>query len=167
MNPNSVKSTLSSLAFGNVIAAAACNHQKEFLTQEKTHWQQVLSTKRFIAFHVKDFELDKLQADMIAALKLLGEVTGSEHMICHFYHREFYHAKCTLFVAKLGVKTIPLVIYCSDLGGTGNFTTKTNGDSSDKERYIISEKKDNEDDDYHGSKQAKDSKIVCADSNSD
>jgi hypothetical protein len=64
-----------------------------------------------------DPELEKLHAERIAALKkevekrevlkrqghgeyreitegdFLGEVTGSEKVICHFYHREFYRCK--------------------------------------------------------------------------
>ncbi|WJX74841.1 Thioredoxin domain-containing protein plp3a [Trifolium repens] len=92
MNPDAVKSTLTNLAFGNVIVAAARNYQK-------------------------DPELEKLHADRIAAFKkeaekreawkkkghgeyrevtegdFLGEVTRSEKVICHFYHKEFYRCK--------------------------------------------------------------------------
>jgi hypothetical protein len=35
MDPDAVKSTLSNLAFGNVMAAAARNYQKEVLANEK------------------------------------------------------------------------------------------------------------------------------------
>lgn len=35
MDPDSVKSTLQNLAFGNVMAAAARNYQKELLANEK------------------------------------------------------------------------------------------------------------------------------------
>nr|ABA94661.2 TRNA synthetase, putative, expressed [Oryza sativa Japonica Group] len=106
-----------------------------------------------------DPELEKLHAERIAALKkevekrevlkrqghgeyreitegdFLGEVTGSEKVICHFYHREFYRCKimdkhlktlapvylgtkfikldaenAPFFVTKLGIKTLPCVI---------------------------------------------------------
>ncbi|CAM8879238.1 unnamed protein product [Rhodiola kirilowii] len=106
-----------------------------------------------------DPELEKLHADRIAALKkeaekrqalqrkghgeyreitegdFLSEVTGSELVICHFYHREFYRCKimdkhlkalaskhvdtkfvrldaenAPFFVTKLGIKMLPCVI---------------------------------------------------------
>ncbi|PKI72175.1 hypothetical protein CRG98_007444 [Punica granatum] len=106
-----------------------------------------------------DPELEKLHADRIAALKkeaekrqelkkhghgeyreitegdFLGEVTQSEKVICHFYHREFYRCKimdkhlksltprhlntkfikldaenAPFFVTKLGIKTLPCVV---------------------------------------------------------
>ncbi|GFQ07850.1 thioredoxin domain-containing protein plp3b [Phtheirospermum japonicum] len=106
-----------------------------------------------------DPELEKLHADRIAALKkdaekrqkltmqghgeyreitegdFLSEVTGSEKVICHFYHREFYRCKimdkhlkslalrhfttkfvkldaenAPFFVAKLAIKTLPCLI---------------------------------------------------------
>ncbi|KAL1290292.1 hypothetical protein AAHE18_20G118700 [Arachis hypogaea] len=151
MDPNAVKSTLSNLAFGNVMAAAARDYQKELLAQEKV---QASSSS-----NQEDPELEKLHADRIAALKkeaekrqewkkkghgeyreitegdFLAEVTGSEKVICHFYHKEFYRCKimdkhlkslslkhidtkfikldaenAPFFVAKLAIKTLPCVI---------------------------------------------------------
>ncbi|KAF8018705.1 hypothetical protein BT93_H3567 [Corymbia citriodora subsp. variegata] len=159
MDPDSVKSTLSNLAFGNVMAAAARDYQKEILAQQKA--QTSTSTHQDVDLDelMDDPELEKLHADRIAALKkeaekrqalkrqghgeyreitegdFLGEVTGSEKAICHFYHREFYRCKimdkhlktlsskhldakfikldaenAPFFVTKLGVKTLPCVI---------------------------------------------------------
>uniref|UniRef100_A0A2P2KDD2 Thioredoxin domain-containing protein PLP3B n=1 Tax=Rhizophora mucronata TaxID=61149 RepID=A0A2P2KDD2_RHIMU len=151
MDPNSVKSTLSNLAFGNVMAAVAHDYQKELLAQEKAQASNSVNEE--------DPELEKLHADRIAALKkeagkqeamkkqghgeyreiiegdFLGEVTGSEKVICYFYHKEFYRCKimdkhlktlapwhfdtkfikldaenAPFFVTKLGIKTLPCVI---------------------------------------------------------
>ncbi|KAK8606745.1 hypothetical protein V6N13_052507 [Hibiscus sabdariffa] len=192
MDPDSVKSTLSDLAFGNVMAAAARDYQKELLAQEKAQssasaneevdldeLMDVSLMKLFVfndgtsfirstllcfsvgsrASCIQDPELEKLHADRIAALKkeaekreamkrqghgeyreitegdFLGEVTGSEKVICHFYHKEFYRCKimdkhlkalapkhvdtkfikldaenAPFFVTKLAVKTLPCVI---------------------------------------------------------
>lgn len=159
MDPDAVKSTLSNLAFGNVMAAAARDYQKEVLAQQKA--QTSTSTHQEVDLDelMDDPELEKLHADRIAALKkeaekrqalkrqghgeyreitegdFLGEVTGSEKVICHFYHREFYRCKimdkhlktlaskhldtkftkldaenAPFFVTKLGIKTLPCVI---------------------------------------------------------
>lgn len=159
MDPNSVKSTLSNLAFGNVMAAAARDYQKEFLAQEKPQASASADQEVDLDELMDDPELEKLHADRIAALKkeaekrqqlkrqghgeyreiteadFLGEVTGSENVVCHFYHREFYRCKIVdkhlkslapkytdtkfikldaenapFFVAKLGIKTLPCVI---------------------------------------------------------
>ncbi|PNY03863.1 thioredoxin domain-containing protein 9-like [Trifolium pratense] len=238
MNPDAVKSTLTNLAFGNVIAAAARNYQKELLSEEKaaqsssineevdlddlmdgvqlnplkrsssapvashvvehqlhsegydlpieSNLQQLndprlhsmvaiyngpddmkmlLHAKNWkdpyvsMHFYIHDPELEKLHADRIAAFKkeaekreawkkkghgefrevtegdFLGEVTGSEKVICHFYHKEFYRCKimdkhlkslstkhidtkfirldaenAPFFVTKLAIKTLPCVI---------------------------------------------------------
>lgn len=111
-----MKSTLSNLAFGNVIAAAARDYQKELLDKEKA---QASSSNDEVDLDelMDDPELEKLHADRIAALKkeaekrqvlqmkghgeyreigegdFLGEVTASEKAICHFYHKEFYRCK--------------------------------------------------------------------------
>lgn len=111
-----MKSTLSNLAFGNVIAAAARDYQKELLDKEKS---QASSSNDEVDLDelMDDPELEKLHADRIAALKkeaekrqvlqmkghgeyreigegdFLAEVTGSEKSICHFYHKEFYRCK--------------------------------------------------------------------------
>ncbi|CAN1127872.1 Thioredoxin domain-containing protein PLP3B [Linum perenne] len=159
MDPDSVKSTLSNLAFGNVLAAAARDYQKELVAQGNA--QSSSSVNQEVDFDelMDDPELEKLHADRIAALKreaekreslqrqghgeyreitegdFLGEVTRSEKVICHFYHREFYRCKIVdkhlkilapkyldtkfvrldaenapFFVAKLGIKTLPCVI---------------------------------------------------------
>ncbi|GFZ00355.1 thioredoxin domain PLP3A-like protein [Actinidia rufa] len=117
MDPNAVKSTLSNLAFGNVMAAAARDYQKELLAQEKAPASTSINQEVDLDELMDDPELEKLHADRIAALKkeaekreilkkqgcgeyreitegdFLGEVTGSEKVICHFYHREFYRCK--------------------------------------------------------------------------
>ncbi|GJN04846.1 hypothetical protein PR202_ga22421 [Eleusine coracana subsp. coracana] len=147
MDPDAVKSTLSNLAFGNVIAAAARNYQKvthpssslsnvpvppcavgssryfpelsdvEILANEKAQAASANHDEVDLDELMDDPELEKLHAERIAALKkeaekrevlkrqghgeyreitegdFLGEVTGSEKVICHFYHREFYRCK--------------------------------------------------------------------------
>ncbi|XP_074562796.1 thioredoxin domain-containing protein PLP3B-like [Curcuma longa] len=159
MDPDSFRSTFSSLAFGNVIAAAARDYQKELLAKEKA--QPSTSADEIVDLDelMDDPELEKLHAERIAALKkevekrevlkkqghgeyreitegeFLGEVTGSERVICHFYHREFYRCKimdkhlkalapvhintkfikldaenAPFFVTKLAIKTLPCVI---------------------------------------------------------
>ncbi|XP_051114465.1 thioredoxin domain-containing protein PLP3B-like [Andrographis paniculata] len=159
MDPDSVKSTLSNLAFGNVMAAAARDYQKELLAQENMQASSSVNQEVDLDELMDDPELEKLHADRIAALKkdaekrqvmkmqghgeyreiteadFLGEVTGSEKVICHFYHREFYRCKimdkhlkalapkhftskfikldaenAPFFVTKLGIKTLPCVI---------------------------------------------------------
>ncbi|KAG4169054.1 hypothetical protein ERO13_A12G062700v2 [Gossypium hirsutum] len=158
MDPDSVKSTLSNLAFGNVMAAAARDYQKELLAQEKAQ-SSTANEEVDLDELMDDPELEKLHADRIAALKkeaekrealkrqghgdyreitegdFLGEVTGSETVVCHFYHKEFYRCKimdkhlkalapkhmdtkfikldaenAPFFVTKLAVKTLPCVI---------------------------------------------------------
>lgn len=159
MDPDSVKTTLSNLAFGNVMAAAARDYQKEVLSQQKAQASSSINQEVDLDELMDDPELERLHADRIASLKkeaekrqalkkqghgeyrevteadFLGEVTGSEKVICHFYHREFYRCKimdkhlkslaprhmdtkfikldaenAPFFVAKLGVKTLPCVI---------------------------------------------------------
>ena len=154
-----MKSTLSNLAFGNVMAAAARDYQKELHAQEKTHASSSVHQEVDLDELMDDPELEKLHADRIAALKkeaekreewkkkghgefrevtegdFLGEVTGSEKVICHFYHREFYRCKiidkhlkslapmhidtkfikldaenAPFFVTKLAIKTLPCVL---------------------------------------------------------
>lgn len=159
MDPDAVRSKLSGLAFGNVMAAAARNYQKELVAQEKAQSSSTTNQEVDLDELMDDPELEKLHAERIAALKkeaekrqalkrvghgeyrdisegdFLGEVTGSEKVICHFYHREFYRCKimdkhlkslalkhidtkfikldaenAPFFIAKLGVKTLPCVI---------------------------------------------------------
>ncbi|KAM7250238.1 hypothetical protein ACFE04_022121 [Oxalis oulophora] len=160
MDPNTVKSTLSNLNMGNVMAAAARDYQKELAANNKASSSNNNNHEDVDLDELMDDpELEKLHADRIAALKkeaekrqklqkkghgeyrdisegdFLGEVTGSEKVICHFYHREFYRCKimdkhlkalapkylgtkfikldaenAPFFVAKLQVKTLPCVI---------------------------------------------------------
>lgn len=159
MDPDAVKSTLTNLAYGNVLAAAARDYQKELLAQNKANASSSVNDEVDLDELMDDPELEKLHADRIAALKkdaekrqelkmqghgeyreiteadFLSEVTGSEKVICHFYHREFYRCKimdkhlkslaprhftskfvkldaenAPFFVAKLAVKTLPCVI---------------------------------------------------------
>lgn len=159
MDPDSFRSTFSGLAFGNVMAAAARDYQKELLGQQKSQSSTAENQEVDLDELMDDPELEKLHADRIAALKkeaekrqalkiqghgeyrvitegeFLGEVTGSEHVVCHFYHREFYRCKifdkhlkslalrhfetkfikldaenAPFFVAKLAIKTLPCVI---------------------------------------------------------
>ncbi|KAG2696235.1 hypothetical protein I3760_07G048800 [Carya illinoinensis] len=117
MDPDSVKSTLSNLAFGNVMAAAARDYQKELLAQGKPQASSSFNQEVDLDELMDDPELEKLHADRIAALKkeaekrealkrqghgeyreitegdFLGEVTSSEKVICHFHHQEFYRCK--------------------------------------------------------------------------
>ncbi|KAF4378160.1 hypothetical protein CsatB_025007 [Cannabis sativa] len=159
MDPDSVKSTLQNLAFGNVMAAAARDYQKEVISQQKAQTSSSVNEEVDLDELMDDPELEKLHADRIAALKkevekrealkrqghgeyrdisegdFLGEVTGSEKVICHFYHHDFYRCKimdkhlktlatkyldtkfikldaenAPFFITKLGVKTLPCVI---------------------------------------------------------
>ncbi|CAI9110832.1 OLC1v1010921C1 [Oldenlandia corymbosa var. corymbosa] len=160
MDPDSVKSTLQNLAFGNVMAAAARDYQKELVAQEKAQSSATANEEVDLDELMDDPELERLHADRIAALKkeaekrqelkrhghgeyreitegdFLGEVTGTDKAICHFYHREFYRCKimdkhlkslapkhvetkfikldaenAPFFVAKLAIKTLPCVIF--------------------------------------------------------
>ncbi|KNA08136.1 hypothetical protein SOVF_165340 [Spinacia oleracea] len=159
MDPDAVKSTFSNLAMGNVMAAAARNLQKEMIVQEKTQASSSANDEIDLDELMDDPELERLHAERIAALQkeaekrqemkkqghgeyrditegdFLGEVTASELVICHFYHREFYRCKimdkhlkalapkyldtkflkldaenAPFFISKLGIKTLPCVI---------------------------------------------------------
>ncbi|KAL6566231.1 Thioredoxin domain-containing protein plp3b [Orobanche gracilis] len=132
----------------------------EVIASEKA-WQASCSVNKEVDLDelMDDPELEKLHADRIASLKkeaekrkklkkqghgeyreiteadFLSEVTSSENVICHFYHREFYRCKimdkhlkslaprhlktkfmkvdaenATFFVSKLAIKTLPCVI---------------------------------------------------------
>nr|GEY30879.1 thioredoxin domain-containing protein PLP3B-like [Tanacetum cinerariifolium] len=89
----------------------------ELLAQEKAQTSSSFNEEVDLDELKYDPELEKLHADRIAALKweakkrqsltikghgeyreisegdFLGEVTGSEKVVCHFYHREFYRCK--------------------------------------------------------------------------
>ncbi|KAH0456421.1 hypothetical protein IEQ34_014328 [Dendrobium chrysotoxum] len=159
MDPDSFRSTLSNLAFGNVMAAAARDYQKELLANDKAQASHTTTDDVDLDELLDDPELEKLHAERIAALKkeaekrevlkrqghgeyreiteadFLGEVTGSEKVVCHFYHREFYRCKimdkhlkalapihvdtkfikldaenAPFFVKKLAIKTLPCVV---------------------------------------------------------
>ncbi|XP_078444812.1 thioredoxin domain-containing protein PLP3B-like [Wolffia australiana] len=159
MDPDAFRSTMSTLNFGNVMAAAARDYQKEMVAQGKGQTSSAANLEVDLDELMDDPELEKLHADRIAALKkeaekrealkrkghgeyreisegdFLGEVTGTEKAICHFYHGEFYRCKimdkhlkslaprfvdakfikldaenAPFFVTKLAVKTLPCVI---------------------------------------------------------
>ncbi|QCD81779.1 hypothetical protein DEO72_LG2g2109 [Vigna unguiculata] len=143
MDPNAVKSTLSNLAFGNVMAAAARDYQKELLAQQKAEGSSSVNEEVDLD-ELMDKEVEKREEwkkkghgeyREITEGDFLGEVTGSEKVICHFYHKEFYRCKiidkhlkslapkhidtkfikldaenAPFFVTKLAVKTLPCVI---------------------------------------------------------
>lgn len=158
MDPEEFRSKMSGLAFGNVMAAAARNYQKELLAEDKGK-KTTTNEEVDLDELMDDPELERLHAERISALKkeaekrqslkqsghgdyreitegdFLGEVTQSEKVICHFYHREFYRCKimdkhlkalaplhintkfikidaekAPFFVAKLAVKILPCVI---------------------------------------------------------
>ncbi|KAL2543662.1 Thioredoxin domain-containing protein PLP3A [Forsythia ovata] len=211
MDPDSVKSTLSNLAFGNVMAAAARDYQKELLAQEKGHASASVNEEVDLDELMDDPELEKLHADRIAALKkeaekrqelkmqghgeyreiteadFLGEVTGSDKVVCHFYHREFYRCKIMdkhlkslaprhfntkfvkldaenspFFVTKLGIKTLPCVILFRKGIATGRLV------GFEDMGGIIDEKKgEEEDDDYLDSKRTSVRSSMNPDSDSD
>ncbi|GMI64747.1 phosducin-like protein 3 homolog [Hibiscus trionum] len=73
MDPDSVKSTLSHLAFGNVMAAAARDYQKDLLAQEKAQSSASANEEVDLDELMDDPELEKLHADRIAALKKEAE----------------------------------------------------------------------------------------------
>lgn len=209
MDPDSVKSTLSTLAFGNVIAAAARDYQKELLLKDKAQTSNSVNEEVDLDELMDDPELEKLHADRIASLRkeaekrqelkkqghgeyreitegdFLGEVTHSEKVICHFYHREFYRCKimdkhlkslalkhfdtkflkldaenAPFFVTKLGIKTLPCVIFFrngiaidrlvgfQELGGKDDFSTKALEAFLLKKGMIKENKQDDEDGDY-------------------
>ncbi|CAB42925.1 putative tRNA synthetase [Arabidopsis thaliana] len=144
------------------MAAAARNYQKEVLANEKAQGSNPVNEEVDLDELMDDPELERLHADRIAALKrevekresfkrqghgeyrevsegdFLGEVTRSEKVICHFYHKEFYRCKimdkhlktlaprhvdtkfikvdaenAPFFVTKLAIKTLPCVVLFS------------------------------------------------------
>ncbi|WOL12478.1 somatic embryogenesis receptor-like kinase [Canna indica] len=175
MDPDSFRSTFSSLNFGNVMAAAARDYQKEVLSKGKS--QATTSTIEEVDLDelMDDPELEKLHAERIAALKkevekrevlkkqghgeyrevtegeFLGEVTGSERVICHFYHREFYRCKImdkhlkALAPVHINTKFIKLDAEVN-LGSKDDFTTRAL-ENLLKRKGIIDEKKQNDGED--------------------
>uniref|UniRef100_A0A803LZI5 Uncharacterized protein n=1 Tax=Chenopodium quinoa TaxID=63459 RepID=A0A803LZI5_CHEQI len=77
------------------------------IVQEKTQASSSVNDDIDLDELMDDPELEKLHSERIAALQnqghgeyrditegdFLGEVTGSELVICHFYHQEFYLCK--------------------------------------------------------------------------
>ncbi|KAL2607965.1 hypothetical protein R1flu_026538 [Riccia fluitans] len=158
MDPAKFKSRMGDLALGQALHAAARDYQKELLTEHSkssTRVQDDLDLDDLM----DDPELERLHAERIAALKkeaekrqvlarkghgeyreiteadFLGEVTGTERVVCHFFHKEFVRCKimdkhlrplavtffdtkfirvdaenCPFFVTKLGIKVLPCVI---------------------------------------------------------
>ncbi|RZC83080.1 hypothetical protein C5167_045868 [Papaver somniferum] len=162
MDPEGFKSKMSNLNLGNVMAAAARDYQKEMLNSEKAATSSTANEEFDLDELMDDPELEKLHADRIAALKkesekrqalqrqghgeyrdisegdFLGEVTGTEKVICHFYHREFYRCKImdkhlkSLAPCHLDTKFIRLdaegisvdrLVGFQDLGAKDDFTT--------------------------------------------
>lgn len=163
MDPDAFRSKMSNLAFGNVMAAAARDYQKELLAQEKSQASASKHEDVDLDALLDDPELERLHAERISALKketekrqalerkghgeygevseadFLAEVTGSQRVVCHFYHREFVRCKIVdkhlktlapkyidtkfikvdaenapFFVSKLAIKTLPCVIMFRD-----------------------------------------------------
>ncbi|EOA14573.1 hypothetical protein CARUB_v10027815mg, partial [Capsella rubella] len=134
----------------------------EVLANEKAQGSRPANEEVDLDELMDDPELERLHADRIAALKrevekreafkrqghgeyrevsegdFLGEVTRSDKVICHFYHKEFYRCKimdkhlktlaprhvdtkfikmdaenAPFFVTKLAIKTLPCVILFS------------------------------------------------------
>ncbi|KAF4387016.1 hypothetical protein G4B88_024588 [Cannabis sativa] len=216
MDPDSVKSTLQNLAFGNVMAAAARDYQKEVISQQKAQTSSSVNEEVDLDELMDDPELEKLHADRIAALKkevekrealkrqghgeyrdisegdFLGEVTGSEKVICHFYHHDFYRCKImdkhlkTLATKYLDTKFIKLdaevsileyllkgiavdrVVGFQDLGAKDDFTTRALENLLIKKGVISEKKKDDEDDgDHEDRRRSVRTSIVNSDSDSE
>ncbi|KAL9378577.1 hypothetical protein Peur_029912 [Populus x canadensis] len=122
MDPDAVKSTLSNLAFGNVIAAAARDYKKEIIAQEKLKSSSSFNEEVDLDELMDDPELEKLHADRIAALKVISSYSLFYHMIMDKHlkslaprHVDTKFIKldaenAPFFVAKLGVKTLPCVM---------------------------------------------------------
>ncbi|KAA0055463.1 thioredoxin domain-containing protein PLP3B-like [Cucumis melo var. makuwa] len=188
MDPNSVKSTLSNLAFGNVMAAAARDYQKELLTQGKAQASNSNNEEVDLDELMDDPELEKLHADRIAALKshirsfFLRIVDkhlktlAPKHLDTKFIKLDAENAP--FFVTKLGIKTLPCVVLFrkgiatdrlvgfQDLGGKDDFSTKTLEIFLTK-KGIISEKKDEEEDEYDESRRRSVRSSINIDSDSD
>ncbi|KAH7302189.1 hypothetical protein KP509_23G060200 [Ceratopteris richardii] len=163
MDPQAFKSTMSDLNFNTVLAAAARDYQKEMIEQEKARVASSAHEEVDLDDLLNDPELESLHAERIAALKqenekrqalerkghgeyrdvreedFLAEVTGSDKVVCHFYHHEFVRCKiidkhlkilaskyfdtkfirvdaenAPFFVTKLAIKTLPCVILFRD-----------------------------------------------------
>ncbi|KAG2329378.1 hypothetical protein Bca52824_000558 [Brassica carinata] len=136
MDPDAVKSTLSNLAFGNVLAAAARDYKKEVLANEKAQSSNPANEEVDLDELMDDPELEKLHADRIAALKrevekreafkrqghgeyrevsegdFLGKSLGvRKHVDTKFIKVDAENAP--FFVTKLAIKTLPCVLLFS------------------------------------------------------
>ncbi|MCO5576418.1 hypothetical protein L7F22_030228 [Adiantum nelumboides] len=139
------------------------NYAKELIEQEKAKASASMHQEVDLDDLINDPELESLHAERIAALKqetekrqalekkghgdyrdvgeadFLAEVTGSDKVVCHFYHHEFVRCKIIdkhlkvlapkyfdtkfirvdaenspFFVAKLAIKTLPCVVLFRD-----------------------------------------------------
>ncbi|KAL0847696.1 hypothetical protein Bca101_020942 [Brassica carinata] len=153
MDPDAVKSTLSNLAFGNVLAAAARDYKKEVLANEKAQSSNPANEEVDLDELMDDPELEKLHADRIAALKLRREKHSKDKDMVNIERIMDKHLKtlaprhvdtkfikvdaenAPFFVTKLAIKTLPCVLLFSkgiaidrlvgfqDLGTKDDFTT--------------------------------------------
>ncbi|MCO5579014.1 hypothetical protein L7F22_032865 [Adiantum nelumboides] len=163
MDPDAFRSRMSDLNLGTVLGAAARDYQKELMEQEKAKASASMHQEVDLDDLMNDPELESLHAERIAALKqetekrqalekkghgdyrdvgeadFLAEVTGSDKVVCHFYHHEFVRCKiidkhlkvlapkyfdtkfirvdaenAPFFVAKLAIKTLPCVLLFRD-----------------------------------------------------
>eukprot|EP00899_Mesostigma_viride_P016762 jgi/Mesvir1/25087/Mv21553-RA.1 len=136
-NAQQWKSRMGDLAFGTALHAAARDYKKELKAQEKAAQAQRREAAVDLDKLADDPELEKLHADRLAALKretekrmvmqrkghgeyrqitepdFLEEVTGSELVVCHFFHKEFSRCKiidkhlstlCTKYFATKFIK---------------------------------------------------------------
>uniref|UniRef100_A0A0E0L087 Thioredoxin domain-containing protein n=1 Tax=Oryza punctata TaxID=4537 RepID=A0A0E0L087_ORYPU len=141
MDPDAVKSTLSNLAFGNVMAAAARDYQKEIVAKEKAQAASASHDEVDLDELLDDPELEKLHAERIAALKKEVEKREVLKRQGHGEYREitegdFLGENAPFFVTKLGIKTLPCVILFKkgiatdrligfqDLGSKDDFSTR-------------------------------------------
>ncbi|PIA55016.1 hypothetical protein AQUCO_00800030v1 [Aquilegia coerulea] len=102
MDPEAFKSKMTDLNFGNVMAAAARDYQKELLVQGKAQASTTTNEEVDLDDLMDVPELEKLHADRIAALKKEAEKRQALKKQGHgeyreisevFYHREFYRCK--------------------------------------------------------------------------
>ncbi|GBG67822.1 hypothetical protein CBR_g943 [Chara braunii] len=159
---------LSQLAFGTVMAAAARDYKKELEATQRQASQSGGPKEDEVdldELDKDDPELDRIQAKRLEALKreeaarhaakehqgwqgeyreivevdFLPEVTGTQHVACHFFHKDFPRCKildmhlkalsakytgtkfikidavkCPFFVTKLKVKVLPCLILFRD-----------------------------------------------------
>eukprot|EP00898_Chlorokybus_atmophyticus_P003891 jgi/Chlat1/4502/Chrsp29S04435 len=163
MNAGQFKERMGALAFGNVLGAAARDYKKELEAQEKKQKQSNGYQELDMDELADDPELERLHRDRIMSLKkeaekrvalqqkghgelrtvdepdFLGEVTGSQLVVAHFFHDEFPRCKIVdkhltvlapkhfgtkfiridvqkspFFVTKLNVKVLPCVVLFSN-----------------------------------------------------